>query len=113
MWFFFGFITLGAFCISSLIWRRKVSWRGEEKVTSDGTYELGLTAYKGRVQTARIGVACGEGFSFTLTPEHGFDRFAKAIGLTEECQTNDADFDRAIYVVSDDRVLHRMLQMDG
>lgn len=28
MWFFFGFITLGAFCISSLIWQRQVSWSG-------------------------------------------------------------------------------------
>src|SRR4051794_18510504 len=58
------------------------------------------------------GVECGQGFSFTLTPEDSIDRASKAIGLTAECQTGDADFDTAIYVCSDDRVLHRMLQMD-
>src|SRR4051812_33998616 len=108
MWFLFGFITLAAACISSLVWRRKVSWHGTQKQTSVGAYELGLKTYKGKVRTARVGVACGEGFSFTLTPEDALDRFAKAIDLTEECQTGDSAFDAAIYVVSDDRVLHRM-----
>jgi len=112
MWFFFGFITLGVFCISSLIWRRKVAWSGERLRDGGEAYELKLHVSKGKTTGAKIAVDCNEDFSFTLTPEDGLDRFAKAIGLTKECQTNDAAFDSAVYVCSDDPVLHRMLQTD-
>jgi hypothetical protein len=112
MWFFFGFITLGVFCISSLIWRRKVSWHGDRLRDGGNAYELKLHVTKGRTTGAKVAVDCGEDFSFTLTPEDALDRFAKAIGLTKECQTGDPAFDTAIYVCSDDPVLHRMLQTD-
>jgi hypothetical protein len=112
MWFFFGFITLGVFCISSLFWRRQVSWSGKLLQAGQDAFELKLTVSKSKVRAAKLAVDGGDDFSFTLTPEGGLDRVSKAIGLTRECQTGDVSFDNAVYIRSDDAVLHRMLQTD-
>jgi hypothetical protein len=112
MWFFFGFITLGVFCVSSLLWRRQVSWSGKLLQAGQDAYELKLSVLKGKVRAAKLAVDGGDDFSFTLTPEDGLDRLSKAIGLTRECQTGDAAFDDALYICSDDAALHRMLQTD-
>jgi len=113
MWFFFGFITLGAACISALIWRLTVTWHGSTETAHGVTYEYDASTYKGRVRFIRVGVKCGKAFSFALKPEGSFDRISKAVGLTQECQTGDSAFDEAIYVLSDDLGLHRMLQLDA
>jgi hypothetical protein len=112
MWFLFGFITLGAFCIWSLRRRRDRAWRGEERRAGPHAYELRMTVKDGSVGHAEIGVRCRAGFSFALTPEDDFDRWGKAIGLTQECQTGDKRFDDAIYVQSGDPALHHLLQSD-
>jgi hypothetical protein len=113
MWFLFGFITLTAACISSLLWRLKVSWHGSDERAGGIAFEYDVTTYKSRVSLIRVGVACEKAFTFTLKPEGTFDRFSKAIGLTKECQTGNAAFDDTIYVLSDDLALHRMLQLDA
>jgi hypothetical protein len=113
MWFLFGFVTLGAACVSSFLWRRNASWHGTS-ATADGIgYEYSVSTSKGRVTGAKVGVACAEGFTFSLRHEEMFDLWSKGIGLTKECQTGDLDFDRDIYILSDDPVVHRMLQFDG
>jgi hypothetical protein len=113
MWFLFGFITLIVACISSLIWRRTVSWRGEDKNTQGIAYEYKASKTKSRVRLIRVGVTCGLDFSLSLKPEGTFDRWSKVIGLTKECQTGDRAFDDAIYVLSDDLSFHLRLQMDA
>jgi hypothetical protein len=113
MWFFFGFITLGVAAISALFYRLSVSWHGDMLRTQGIRYEYDPRIVKGRVRSIRVGIACHEAFRFTLKPEGGFDQFSKAVGLTKECQTGDAKFDDAIYVLSDDLALHRMLQLDA
>jgi len=113
MWFLFGFITLAAACVWSLIWRLSAAWHGSAETTGGIAYEYAASVVKSKVQLIRVGVACGAGFTFTLKPEGGFDRLSKSIGLTKECQTGDAAFDDAIYVLSDDLALHRMLQLDA
>jgi hypothetical protein len=112
MWFLFGFVTLAAACVSSLIWRRTVSWSGETENAQGIPFEYEASTTKKKVRLIRVGVPCGPGFSLSLKPEGSMDRASKAIGLTKECQTGDAAFDDAIYVLSDDLVFHRMLQLD-
>jgi len=113
MWFLFGFVTLGVACLSALAWRWKISWRGQVDDSLGIPYEYRLSVYERSVWRIRVGVACGRGFSFTLKPEGGLDRWSKAIGLVRECQSGDAAFDAAVYVASDDAVFHRMLQTDA
>jgi len=112
MWFVTGFITLAVFCITSLFWRQKVSWRGERRHADGIDYEVSLTLIKGRLDHIRVGISCGDDFSFTLTRERLHDVVSKKIGLVEECQTGDIDFDREVYIRSDDRIVHRLLQTD-
>ena len=113
MWFLFGFVTLAAASISSLIWRLTVSWHGTAGQAEGVAYEYSIsTAKHGRVTGAKVGVRCSDGFSFQLKPEGTFDRWSKSIGLTKECQTGDVAFDQAVYVVSDDPAVERMLQTD-
>ena len=110
MWFLFGFITLGAACVSSLLWRRMVSWHGAQAEDAGTPYEYKVSTNKGRVTGATVGVTCSEGFTFSLKLEGMFDRLSKTIGLTKECQTGDSAFDDEIYVLSDDPVVHRTLR---
>jgi hypothetical protein len=113
MWFLFGFITLAAACISSLIWRRTVSWSGSDESTGGIHYEYAASTTKGKVRRIRVGVVCGPDYSLSLKPEGTLDRWSKAIGLTKECQTGDSAFDAAIYVLSDDLAFHRRLQLEA
>jgi hypothetical protein len=113
MWFFFGFITLGVACISSLFYRLSVSWHGSAETEQGIDFEYAASIVKRRVRLIRVGVTCAKASSFTLKPEGSFDRLSKAVGLTKECQTGDSAFDAAIYVLSDDLALHRMLQLDS
>jgi hypothetical protein len=113
MWFLFGFITLTVACISSLIWRRTVSWHGESKSAQGISYEYEASTTKRKVRLIRVGVACGLNYSLSLKPEGTLDRWSKSIGLTKECQTGDHAFDDAIYVLSDDLAFHRRLQLDA
>jgi len=113
MWFFFGFITIGVAAVSSLLYRLSVSWHGEVLRTQGVLYEYAARIVKGRVLSIRVGVTCHAAYRFTLKPEGSFDQFSKEIGLTKECQTGDAKFDDAIYVLSDDLALHRKLQLDA
>jgi hypothetical protein len=113
MWFFFGFITISVAAVSSLFYRLSVSWHGDMLNTRGIPYEYDARIVKGSVRRIRVGVSCHQAFRFTLKPEGSFDQFSKAIGLTKECQTGDAKFDDAIYVLSDDLALHRKLQLNG
>jgi len=113
MWFLFGFITLAAACISSLIWRRTVSWHGSSETTQGIPYEYKASITKGKVRLLYVGVPCSLNFGLTLRPEGTIDRVSKAVGLTKECQTGDQAFDDAIYVLSDDLAFHLRLQTDA
>ncbi len=114
MWFLAGFITLAVFCLSSLFWRSRIYWRGKKRQADGIDYEIKLTLDKKQEHVTRVevGVACGDGISFTLTRERLHDVVAKQVGLIEECQTGDPAFDDTVYIRSDDRVVHRMLQTD-
>jgi len=114
MWFLFGFVTLGVACVSSFLWRRMASWSGESGTADGVPYEYRVSTSKHRrVTGAKVGVSCANGFTFSLRHEGAFDAWSKGIGLVRECQTGDIGFDKDIYVLSDDPVIHRMLQTDN
>jgi hypothetical protein len=112
MWFLFGFVTLGVACVSSFAWRRLATWRGKSDRVGGIDYTFKVSTSKGRVTGAKVGVVCDDTFTFSVRPESAFDLFSKRIGLSRECQTGDGAFDRAFYILSDDPVFHRMLQLD-
>ncbi len=120
MWFLFGFITLGVACATSLLLRRETTWRGTPALVDRMAYQYAVTTYQRRYSfshrratSVRVGVACTEGFTFSLRPEGMLDAWSKAVGLVQECQTGDVEFDRDFYILSDDPVLHRLLQTDS
>jgi hypothetical protein len=112
MWFLFGFVTLAMACVSSFLWRRMASWSGESGLADGVPFEFRVSTSKGRVTGAQVGLTCADGFTFSLRRENTFDSWSKGIGLVRECQTGDLAFDKDIYVLSDDPVVHRLLQTD-
>lgn len=45
------------------------------------------------------------GYDFSLKFETSFERFFKSLGLSNECQCGDNQFDKSIYIISDDEWL--------
>ncbi|WP_156035571.1 hypothetical protein [Caulobacter sp. UNC358MFTsu5.1] len=64
----------------------------------------GYSRYTSTVTLTRRGKAPA-----SLVREGGFDRLAKRIGYAVEPQTGDADFDRRVYLITDDDALARAL----
>lgn len=55
----------------------------------------------GQVVYHRLGILFERRVVFSMHAESTFDRFFKAVGISEEFQTGDGAFDEAIYVASD------------
>jgi len=118
MWFLFGFVTLGFACAGSLLLRRETTWRGTAALVDRMPYQYAVTtsrrrmSFGRRANGVRVGVDCTDGFTFSLRHESMLDAWSKGVGLVQECQTGDVDFDRDFYILSDDPVVHRLLQTD-
>lgn len=63
--------------------------------------------------TVTVTVPCDERFEFTLRREGSFDRFAKALRLVREFQTQDERFDEAVYIGADERGIDDWLAQDA
>jgi hypothetical protein len=59
------------------------------------------TTRRGTTFYHRIGVELAMNVCFALTRESRWDRFFKLVGLSEEFQTGDRDFDQRIYIACD------------
>jgi hypothetical protein len=59
------------------------------------------TTRRGRMICHRIGVELTMNVCFALTKESRWDRLFKLVGLSEELQTGDRDFDERIYIACD------------
>jgi hypothetical protein len=60
-----------------------------------------------------VAIACDERFGFTLRREQFIDRFAKALHLVREFQTQDERFDEAVYIGADENGVDEWLQRDA
>jgi hypothetical protein len=106
MWFLFGLLCLGCGAVWLAVQRWEVDWRGD--AFGHGRYKL--HTYKGSVKWLRIGLATPSELDFELKPETWIDGLAKNFGISEEAQLGRADFDSAVYVISDDVRLIALLR---
>ena len=109
MWFFFGIITALAFVIGSLIWRLKVTWKGETIKTNEIEFEFNIIKNKYFPNELYIGTKGIDDIRFKLKAETWYDRLFKLIGVSKEYQTNHPDFDDLVYIASDDSNIHSII----
>lgn len=76
-------------------------WGLPEKHGGVAFHERVTRNKRGETLRHRMGVPTAIGASFALTVESGWDKWFKAVGLSEEFQTGDEEFDRRIYIASD------------
>lgn len=100
MWFLFGVavlvlaIGLSWFALARERWSGTRDPRGYE-------WHAGRADKNGRVRL-RVAVPAPPGLTLTLRPERLFDRIGKALGIAVEFEVGKAEFDRRVYIESDD-----------
>jgi hypothetical protein len=115
MWFCFGFITLICFSVYFQRLGSAASWRGGFKPFGVLDYEVEYVTNKDSSKYLRflIGVRVPAHYSFTLKREDWIDRFWKWIGLSVEHQVGRDDFDKLIYVASNDEPFLKQMTADA
>lgn len=106
MWFLFGFLTI-SICIFVEFWRRYISQWKPEGFAAGLQYKY--SRRKRKITSVDLGIACHKLASFSLKRQSGLDNFFKRIGVSNEFETGDQDFDDSIYLVSDNKTLHHAL----
>lgn len=107
MWFLFGFITLSLCMLGSYIARQSANWKPQHS-SPDG-FEYKFKKYKSRITGILFGIKGLRDYSFTIKHETWYDRFFKKLGVSNEVQTGDDEFDELVYVVSDNNLIHEKL----
>lgn len=109
MWFVFGFISLFVFIIYGAYKRINASWKGTKDVTNGITYKYKTVSNKDEVKKVFVGIDSVSNYDYAFKKEHSVDNFFKKIGLSNEYQTGNLEFDNNIYIISDDNYLHSQL----
>lgn len=115
MWFGFGLITAGVAFGLALRARLQANWKGQTRHFAPHGQRHVAYAYqsvtsKARVTKVRIGVTTLPGVHFQLREEGKPDLFFKWLGISEEMQTLDAQFDPRLYLESDAIALRDLLR---
>ena len=109
MWFLFGLITALGFVAGSLLWRQKVSWKGEVIKTDDIEFELNIIRNDYFPDQLYIGIKGIDDVRFRFKAETWCDKLFKYFGVSREYQTNQAEFDDRVYIASDNANIHFLI----
>jgi len=119
MWFVFGFISLIGFVAYSLHQRVTAKWKGTKAYVGRKLYEYEVLVRRddrgNKVKSVglRMGVTAPTGYDFSLKPEKWRDWLSKRIGFSVEYQTGEAEFDKAVYILSNDARIHATLSQNA
>lgn len=102
MWFFFGFITFTVFAISYGYKRINARWKGVPGKTGIVKYEYKIERGENNIVGFKIGIEAYGDYDFVLKRESRFDRWCKKLGVVIEHQVGTDEFDKEIYIISDD-----------
>ncbi|MDT8991588.1 hypothetical protein RQP54_12025 [Curvibacter sp. APW13] len=116
MWFVFGFVTLISFSVYFGLRRYKANWKGLPATHHGIAYRYLFQTEKQRrgilfdenreyTPSLKVSVEAPREFEFVLKRESAFDRACKWLGLANEYQAGDSEFDDLVYVVSNDQHL--------
>lgn len=112
MWFLFGFITLISFSVYFGIQRLGTRWKGQIAYGRTVPYQYQFVRNKNDItKRFMVGVDAPPDYDFTFKREAWFDRLCKFLGLSVEHQVGHAEFDKLVYVVSNDG--HFLDQISG
>jgi hypothetical protein len=84
-------------------------WRGRAQLHG---CEASWRVHKGGVVQLVVGARTRAGIEFEVRPEGVIDEVAKSFGATTELELGHRDFDRRMFVVSDDPYVHEGLRFD-
>ena len=116
MWFMFGFISLFGFMAASLHLRLAARWHGTVAFTSGQRSEYEILEQRSKdakLVGLRLGVTAPAGYDFSFKPEKWGDWVPKRVGFSVEYHTGDAEFDKAIYILSNDARIHTTLNRNA
>lgn len=99
MWIVFGLVALIVATGASWIALRSERWSGTRDPRGF-EWKAGSADKSGRIRL-RIAVPAPAGLVITLRPERAFDRLGKALGIAVEFEVGQADFDRRVFIESD------------
>ena len=102
VWFFFGFITFTIFAISFGYKRLNARWEGLPGKVGIVEYEYKIENTKNGIAGFKIGIEAYGDYDFVLKRESRFDHWCKKLGLVVEHQVGTDEFDKEIYIISDD-----------
>lgn len=109
MWYALsGFALLIAIVVS--YWHSvEARWHGEIGEANGVRYRWDLRNWDEIAFELRIAIDGVRGFDFGIKPEYGFDRLFVALGISRELQVGREDFDRRVYIMSEDSLLRDAL----
>lgn len=102
MWFLFGFITLISFSCYFGFKRFGAKWKGEHSIDEAVSYEYQFVRNKSKTSGFMVGVEAPGEYDFVFKREDSWDRVCKLLGLSVEHQVGSTEFDKLVYVVSND-----------
>lgn len=109
MWFVFGVITLISFSVYFWYKRIKASWSGTTGSLNGVSFQYKRLRSKNGITGLLVGIDGPEGYDYAFKHETSIDRFFKFVGLSNEHQIGNKEFDDLVYVVSDNSQLHRQI----
>lgn len=119
MWFVFGFFSLIGFVVYALRQRATAKWFGMPSSVHRKAYQYEVVVQRVPFRTEpksvglRIGVTASTAYDFSLKPEKWRDWLSKLIGFSVEHQTGDAEFDKTVYILSNDARIHATLSQNA
>ena len=105
MWFLFGIITLTSFSIFSCYKRINAAWIGDLSYRHGIKFQYKVSRNKNELSGILVGIDAPKNHDYSLKHENFVDRFFKSVGLSNEHQIGNREFDDLVYVVSDNSEL--------
>ena len=106
-------LAIGAYSGAALYLGRRRTWTGTRFTTTTGKeFQWKVARNKGRPVGSWLGIEAPWSFDFALEREGWFHRVSKSFGFCAELQTGDSDFDRRVFIRSDDTTFQQELSSD-
>lgn len=106
MWFLLGIISI-SICVCFEFWRRHLAkWKLEGSCHG---LEYRHNVYKSKIKSIYLGVKCTDAVNFSIKRQSWLDNIFKAIGVSNEFETKDSEFDDSFYLISDNKSLQSLI----
>lgn len=112
MWYPLLIAGIAATCMAAGRREKPQPWPGSPRTSRAGAPYLWAheLSRKNKPASSRIGITAPTPAQFRLERERFTHRLTKWLGFCQEFQSGSADFDDRVYILSDQKFAHRMLQ---